>query len=175
MGSGSGVSCSIGVSTVLSPEEQALYQNPDEIRELLDRSRTIALVGLSAERQKASFFVASYLKHTGYRIIPVNPRHTEILGEKCYADLTDISVPVEIVDIFRPPDDCDDIVQKAIAIHAKAVWMQLKIVNLHAAETARKAGLRVVVDKCVKMEHGRYAGTLHWAGMNTGIISARKR
>jgi predicted CoA-binding protein len=175
MGSGSGVSCSIGVSTVLSPEEQALYQDPDEIRRLLDQSRTIAVVGLSADPQKASSFVASYLKYAGYRIIPVNPRYTEILGEKCHSDLADITDPVDIVDIFRPEGDCDDIVQEAIAIRAGAVWMQLRIVNLHAAETARKAGLRVVVDKCIKMEHGRYAGTLHWAGMNTGIISARKR
>jgi hypothetical protein len=175
MGSGSGVSCSIGVSTGLTPEEQLLYQNPDVIADLLDRSKTIAIVGLSADRQKASFFVGSYLKYAGYRIIPVNPQYQEILGERCYPDLGNIAFPVDIVDIFRPAHDCDEIVRKAIAIQARAVWMQLKIINLHAADTAQQAGLTVIMDKCIKMEHGRYAGTLHFSGMNTGIISARKR
>ena len=168
MGHGSGVSCSIGLSTELTPYEQSLYQKPDEIVDLLDRSKNIAIVGISTDRQKASFFVASYLKYNGYRIIPVNPRYQEILGVTCYPDLTEIPVPVDIVDIFRPAADCDEIARKAIGIRAKAIWMQLKIVNVPAAQNAKEAGLKAIVDKCIKMEHGRYWGTLHWAGMNTG-------
>ena len=164
MGAGTGISLSIGARTSLTPEEQVIYQNPDEIIGLLDRSRTIAIVGLSADRQKASFIVADYLKEARYRIIPVNPRYKEILGVTCYPDLTDIPETVDIVDIFRPANDCNEIVRKAIAVRAKAVWMQLKIVNLAAAARARQASLTVVVDKCIKVEHGRYSGTFHSRG-----------
>jgi len=132
------------------------------------------MVGLSADRQKASFFVASYLRYEGYRVIPVNPRGGEILGERVYPDLVSIPDRVDLVDVFRPASECARIVEQAAGIHAKAVWTQLRIVNFEAAENALAAGLKVVMDKCVKMEHGRYGGSLHWAGMNTEILTAKK-
>jgi predicted CoA-binding protein len=174
MGLGSGASCAISLNTVLTPEQQALYQDPHTIRDILADAKTIAIVGLSADRQKASYFVATYLKREGYRVIPVNPRGGTILGETVYPDLTSIPDNVDIVDIFRPAHEVPGIVDQAIAIGAKAVWMQLRIINFEAAEKARAAGLAVVMDKCVKMEHGRFSGSLHWAGMNTEIISAQR-
>ena len=174
MGLGSGASCSISLNTVLTPEQQALYQDPDLIRDILKQAKTIAIVGLSSERQKASYFVATYLKREGYRIIPVNPRGGTILGEMVYPDLISIPEQVDLVDVFRPASEVPAIVDQAIAIKAKGVWTQLRILNFEAAEKARAAGLAVVMDKCVKMEHGRFSGSLHWAGMNTELISARR-
>lgn len=174
MGLGSGASCSISLNTVLTPEQQALYQDPGCIRDILEHSRTIAIVGLSSDRQKASYFVATYLKREGYRIIPVNPRGGTILGETVYTDLKSIPEKVDVVDIFRPSGETPEIVDQAIAIGAKSIWMQLRIINFEAAEKARAAGLSVVMDKCVKMEHGRFSGSLHWAGMNTELITARR-
>ena len=133
------------------------------------------MVGLSADRQKASYFVATYMQHEGYRIIPVNPRGGTILGETVYAGPEGVFPEhVDVVDIFRPAGEVPAIVEQAIAIGAKAIWTQLRIMHPQAAEKARAAGLAVVMDKCVKMEHGRYSGSLHWAGMNTEIISARR-
>jgi predicted CoA-binding protein len=180
MGSRPGAACAVSLNTSLTPEQRALYQDVAQVNRLLDRAKTIAVVGLSSDRQKASFFVAAYLQDKGYRIVPVNPKGGEILGEKVYPDLASIPFPVDLVDIFRPSGEIDAIVDQAIArqekgVDAPAIWMQLRLVNLRAAERARAAGLTVIVDKCVKMEHGRYAGTLHLAGMNTEIISAKKR
>jgi predicted CoA-binding protein len=180
MGSGTGVSCAVTLNTSLTPEERARYQDVGQINQLLGAAKTIAIVGLSSDRQKASFFVAGYLKDEGYRIVPVNPKADVILGEKVFPDVASIPFPVDIVDIFRPPPEIDEIVSQVIArkekgIDAPAIWMQLRLVNLAAAERALAAGLTVIVDKCVKMEHGRYHGGLHSAGMNTEIISAKKR
>lgn len=174
MGFGSGASCAITLNTVLTPEQQALYQDPDCIRDILAQAKTIAMVGLSADRQKASYFVANYLKREGYRVIPVNPRGGTILGEQVYPDLSSIPERVDVVNVFRPAAEVPAIVDQAIAIGAVAVWTQLRIIHLEAAEKAREAGLSVVMDKCVKMEHGRFSGSLHWAGMNTEIITARR-
>jgi hypothetical protein len=168
------LACDIRMNSVLPPELQPRYQDPALIRNLLATTRTIAVVGLSKDPQRPSYFVASYLQYEGYRIIPVNPTATEILGERCYPDLLSIEEPVDLVDIFRPASACDEIVQQAIAIRAKAVWLQLRIINLTAAQAAEAAGLQVVIDRCIKMEHGRYSGSLHWVGMNTEIVSARK-
>ena len=180
MGSGPGVSCAVTLNSSLTPEQRARFQDVAQINHLLDTSKTIAIVGLSSDRQKASYFVAGYLKDEGYRIVPVNPKADTILGEKVYPDVASIPFPVDIIDIFRPPQDVDEIVNQAIArkqkgIDSPAIWMQLRIFNLPAAERAVAAGLTVIADKCVKMEHGRYEGGLHFAGMNTEIISARKR
>jgi len=180
MGSGPGVSCAVTLNSSLTPEQRARFQDVAQINNLLNASKTIALVGLSSDRQKASYFVAGYLKDEGYRIVPVNPKADTILGEKVYPDVASIPFPIDLIDIFRPPQDVDEIVNQAIArrqkgIDSAAIWMQLRIVNLPAAERALAAGLTVIVDKCVKMEHGRYRGGLHFAGMNTEIISARKR
>ncbi len=165
----------IALNTALNPEQRARYQNTREIQRLLTEARTIAVVGLSTESTKASNMVASYLRDEGYRIIPVNPRASEILGLECYPDLKSIPVPVDVVDIFRPAAEVAAIVQDAVAIQAQAVWMQLRIIDFDAADRALEAGLSVVVDKCIKMEHGRFGGALHFAGMNTEVISARRR
>lgn len=175
MGSGTSLSQSVALNSLLTPEEQELYQNAATISKILQGSRTIAMVGLSAESQKASYFVATYLRSAGYRIIPVNPRVKEIFGEPSYPNLSSIPDKVDLVDIFRPAKDCLPIVEEAIACHIPAIWIQLKIVNLEAAEKARAAGLLTVMDLCVKMEHGRYSGGLHEAGMNTEIISAKRQ
>ena len=174
MGPGSGASCAITLNTALTPEEQRLYQDPRTIQRLLRDARTVAIVGLSTDRQRASWFVANYLQKEGYRIVPVHPTATEILGERVYPSLAEVPGRVDIVDVFRPPAEAVDLARAAIAIGARAFWMQLKLANLEAAALARAAGLDVVADRCIKMEHARYCGRLQCAGMNTEIISARK-
>ena len=144
------------------------------LRRILRTSRTIAIVGLSADWFRPSYFAAKYLQEHGYRIIPVNPRYTEILGERCHATLTTIDVPVDIVDVFRRTEDVLPIAEQAIAIGAKCLWQQIGVRNEQAAALAAAAGLEVVMDRCVKIEHGRLFGGLHWAGVNTGVISARR-
>lgn len=162
------------MNTSLDADQRDKYQNPHVIRELLTHGKTIAVVGLSSEKTKASNMVASYLQDEGYRVIPVNPSADEILGEKVYKDLRSIPFPIDIVDVFRPAAEVAGIVDRAIEIGAKAVWMQLRIIDFAAADRALAAGLKVVMDRCIKMEHGRYCGALHWAGMNTEVISARR-
>ncbi len=174
MGPGPGLACAITLNSALTPEQQRLYQDPRLIQRLLAETRTIAIVGLSTDPQRASWFVASYLQKEGYRIIPVNPKADRILGEKAYPDLASVPFKVDMVDVFRPAAECPAVARQAVAVGAKALWLQLKLVSIEAAEIAAKGGLAVVVDRCVKMEHGRYRGRLHWAGMNTEIISARK-
>ena len=166
--------CDLRLNTTLSEEERRRWQHPDVVRRLLATARTVAIVGMSADPQKASAFVAAYLQHEGYRILPVNPRGGRVLGETIYPDLAAIPVPVDIVDLFRPSAEAPTFARQAVAIGAKALWLQLRIVSVEAAEIAEAAGLDVVMDRCVKMEHGRYHGTLHWGGMNTEIVSARK-
>lgn len=174
MGFGTSIACDISMNTRLTAEERKLYQDVETIRDLLHRAHTVAMVGLSDKKERASNFVGSYLKSEGYKIIPVNPNLSEVLGEKSYPDLKSIKEPVDIVDIFRRPDEIMPIVEQAIEIKAKAIWMQLLIVNRDAAKLARDNGLIVIMDKCMKIEHGRYIGTLHWAGMNTEIVTAKK-
>jgi predicted CoA-binding protein len=174
MGSGPGVACAITLNSALTPEQQRLYQDPLVIQRLLRETRTIAIVGLSTDPQRASWFVGSYLKNAGYTVIPVNPKAQEIIGEKSYPDLASIPVPVDMVEVFRPAAECLAVARQAVAIKAKSLWLQLRLVNIEAAEYAAKSGLAVILDRCVKMEHGRYHGLLHWGGMNTEIISARK-
>ena len=174
LGPGSGLSCAVRLNSVLTEEQKNLYQNRQDIEWVLDELRVIAMVGLSADPQKASSFVAGYLLEAGYQVVPVNPRADDILGQKVYRTLADIPFPVDVVDVFRPAAECDSLVEQAIAIRARAFWQQLRIVNLGAAERARAAGLISVVDACLKMEHGRTHGGLHEAGMNTELISARR-
>jgi predicted CoA-binding protein len=174
MGFGTSIACDISMNTRLSADERKLYQDVETIRDLLHRARAVAIVGLSDKKERASNFVGSYLKSENYKIIPVNPNLTEVLREKSYPDLKSIPVPVDIVDIFRRADEIMPIVEQAIEIKAKAIWMQLQIVNRDAAKLAHDHGLIVIMDKCMKIEHGRYIGTLHWAGMNTEIVTAKK-
>ncbi|NOT75650.1 MAG: CoA-binding protein [Cyclobacteriaceae bacterium] len=174
MGLGTSLSSDISMNTRLSAEERNKFQNSETVRKILNNSKTIAIVGLSDKKERASNFVGSYLKSERYTIIPVNPMKQEILGEKCYPDLASIPGPVDVVDIFRKPEECLNVVKEAIAIKAKAVWLQLGVINVEAAELAQQNGLLVIMDRCLKMEHGRYIGNLHWAGMNTEIITSRK-
>jgi predicted CoA-binding protein len=174
MGSGSGIVCSVNLNTELTLQQRERYQNVETIKNILCNSKTVAVVGCSAALQKASNMVASYLRDEGYRIIPVNPQATEILGQRCYPSLSDIPEKVDVVDIFRPSYEVAAIVEESIRIKAKSIWMQLKIIDFAAADKAIGAGLSAIVDKCIKMEHGRFSGGLHSAGMNTGIISARR-
>ena len=144
------------------------------LRRILHAGHTIAVVGLSAEWHRPSYFAASYMQQQGYRIIPVNPRYESILGERCHASLETIDVPVDIVDVFRRTADVLPIARQAIAIGAKCLWQQIGVKNEDAERLAAEAGLDVVTDRCVKIEHARLFGGLHWAGVNTGVISARR-
>jgi predicted CoA-binding protein len=144
------------------------------LRCILRQHRTIAIVGLSADWFRPSNFVAKYLQQHGYRVVPVNPRYPEILGERCYAALADIPFKVDMVDVFRRSSDVLPIAEAAIAIGARCLWQQIGVVNLEAAALAEAAGMDAVMDRCVKIEHGRVFGGLHWAGVNTGVISARR-
>ena len=144
------------------------------LRRILRTSRTIAIVGLSAEWHRPSFFAAKYLQEHGYRVIPVNPRYDKILGERCHPTLATIEIPVDIVDVFRRSEDVMPIAEEAIAIGAKCLWQQIGVKNEAAAALAASAGLEVVMNRCVKIEHGRLFGGLNWAGVNTGVISARR-
>ena len=175
MGPGSGPACDITLNTRLTDEQRRRFQSVETIQRLLRDSRTIAIVGLSTDPAKASQFVGTYLRHEGYRIIPVNPRAREILGEPAYPDLASIPFPVDLVDVFRPGRECLTLAEQAIAAGIPAIWFQLRIDALEGAERGAGAGLDVVVDRCIKMEHGRWGGTLHWAGMNTELVTARKR
>jgi len=144
------------------------------LRRILRTSRTIAIVGLSAACHRPSFFAAKYLQEHGYRVVPVNPRYDEILGERCHPSLATIEIPVDIVDVFRRSEDVMPIAEEAIAIGAKCLWQQIGVKNEAAAALAARAGLEVVMNRCVKIEHGRLFGGLNWAGVNTGVISARR-
>ena len=144
------------------------------LRRVLTRSRTLAVVGLSAQWYRPSYFAAKYMQDHGYRIVPVNPRYATVLGETCYPDLRSIPEPVDLVDCFRKPGEIPAIADDAIAIGAKVLWMQLGIVNDEAAQRASAAGLDVVMNRCVKIEHARILGGLNWAGVNTGVISSRR-
>jgi len=142
---------------------------------ILERYKRIALVGLSANPFRPSHFAAVYMLAEGYDVTPVNPREKEILGRRSYASLRDVPGPIEIVDIFREPSAVPGIVEDAIAVGAKVIWMQLGVINEAAAERARAAGLEVVMDRCVKIEHARFFGGLSTIGLNTGVISSQKR
>ncbi len=145
-----------------------------ELRRILKGSRTIAVVGLSADWFRPSYFAAKYMQEHGYRVIPVNPKYSEILGERCYPDLRSIPETVDIVDVFRKSEDCLPIAQEATAIGAKTLWLQIGVINEDARKIAEGAGLSVVMNRCVKIEYARLFGGLNWFGVNTKIISARR-
>lgn len=144
------------------------------LRRILKQNSTIAVVGLSANWYRPSFFAAKYLQQHGYRIIPVNPRYEEILGEPCYPELAAIPEPVDVVDCFRRAEDIPPLAEQAIHIGAKVLWLQLGVIHQAAAEQAQQAGLEVVMDRCMKIEHARLFGGLNWAGVNTGVITAQR-
>ena len=150
-----------------------LFRSPT-LRRILKENRNIAVVGLSAKWHRPSYFAAKYLADHGYNVIPVNPAYEEVLGRPCYPSLEAIPEPVDVVDCFRRAEDIPPLVDSAVNIGARVLWMQLGVIHEEAAETARAAGLEVVMDRCMKIEHARLFGGLGWAGINTGVISARR-
>lgn len=146
------------------------------LRRILKENRVIAVVGLSADWFRPSYFAAKYMQEHGYRVIPVNPRYAgkEVLGERCYAGLREIPDKVDVVDVFRRSEDVGPIADEAIAIGAKVLWQQIGVKNEAAAAKARAAGLETVMDRCVKIEHARLFGGLNWMGVNTRVISAKR-
>ncbi len=146
----------------------------DGLRRILMKNRTIAVVGLSAHWHRPSYFAAKYMLEHGYTVIPVNPAYTEVLGQACYPSLREVPQPVDIVDCFRRAAEIPAIAGDAIAIGAKVLWLQLGVVHPGAARLAEAAGLQVVMDRCVKIEHARLFGGLNWFGVNTGIVSSRR-
>ena len=146
----------------------------EKVRRILRKHKTLAVVGLSAQWHRPSYFAAKYMQEHGYRVIPVNPGYDTILGERCYKSLRDIPEKVDIVDCFRKPAEIPAIAEDAIAIGAKVLWMQLGVHNAQARARAEGAGLEVVENRCVKIEHGRFFGGLGWVGVNTRVISAKR-
>jgi predicted CoA-binding protein len=146
----------------------------EKIRRILRTHKTLAVVGLSAQWHRPSFFAAKYMQEHGYRVIPVNPQYDTILGEKCFKSLRDIPEKVDVVDCFRKSAEIPAIADDAIAIGAKVLWMQLGVENAEARRKAEAAGLEVIENRCVKIEHGRFFGGLGWAGVNTRVISAKR-
>ena len=160
------------------PAEHAVltYADPYLLR-ILRTSRTVAMVGASPDWNRPSYFAMKYLLRKGFHVVPVNPRAAggEILGQTVYASLAEIPEPIDVVDVFRRADAIPGIVDEAIRLHAKVVWMQLGVQHAQAARTAEAAGLEVVMDRCMKIEYGRLSGELAWSGVNSGIISSRRR
>ena len=144
------------------------------LHRILRQYKTIAMVGVSNSPHRPSYFAAKYMLHHGYRVVPVNPRYEEVLGEKCYPSIPAIPFAVALVDCFRKPAEIPMLAEQAIEANAKCLWLQLGIVHEQAEQSARDAGLDVVSDRCVKIEHGRLFGGLNFAGVNTGVISSRR-
>jgi len=148
------------------------YQDPLTIQRVLHTAKTIAIVGLSRNELRASYFVGYYLKRHGYRIIPVNPRETEVLGEKSFKSLIDVPVPVDVVNVFRAPDALPGIAAEAAQIHAGSLWCQFGVINEEGGRIAENSGVSVIMDRCMKVEHARYVGRMHWLGFNTQRITS---
>jgi predicted CoA-binding protein len=154
--------------------EVSQFQDPFVIREILTTARTIAVVGLSSNPLRPSNFVGFYLKRHGYHIVPVNPREREAVGEKAYASLSEVPFPIDVVDVFRAPQFVPEIAEEAVKVGAKALWLQFGVISAEGARIARDGGLEVVVDRCMKVEHARNLGRMHWLGFNTGIVGAQR-
>jgi predicted CoA-binding protein len=154
------------------PFDMSRYQDPLTIQRVLFGAKTVAVVGLSKNELRASYFVAYYLRRHGYRVIPVNPREPEILGERSFKTLADVPVPVDIVNVFRAPNALPGIAEEAVAIGAKNLWCQYTVINQEGGRIAEAGGLSVVMDRCIKVEHARYAGRMHWLGFNTERITS---
>jgi len=150
----------------------SLYQDPLAIQRVLHNAKTIAIVGLSPNELRASYFVGYYLKRHGYEVIPVNPREKEILGVKSYKSLLDVTAPVDIVNVFRAPDALPAIATEAVKIGAGSLWCQFGVINEEGARIAEEGGVSVIMDRCLKVEHARYAGRMHWLGFNTQRITS---
>ena len=154
------------------PFDMTRYQDPATIQRVLHTAKTIAIVGLSKNPLRASYFVGFYCSRHGYRIIPVNPRESAILGESCYRSLSEVPDPIDLVAVFRAPDALPAIARAAVAVGAKTLWCQFGVVNEEGGRIAEEGGLSVVMDLCVKIEHARYEGRMHWLGYNTHRITS---
>ena len=159
-------------SSGTAPFDPSCYQDPLTIQRVLNTAKTIAVVGLSPNELRASYFVGYYLKRHGYRVVPVNPREAEILGEKSFKSLSDIPGTIDVVNVFRAPDVLPGIAREAVAIGAGALWCQFGVINAEGAQIAAAGGLAVVMDRCIKVEHARFAGRMHWLGFNTQRITS---
>jgi predicted CoA-binding protein len=148
------------------------YQDPSTIQRVILTAKTVAIVGLSRNELRASYFVGFYLQRHGYRIVPVNPREETILGERSFKTLADVPVHIDIVDVFRAPDAVPGIAREAVAVGASALWCQFTVINEEGARLAEAGGLSVVMDRCLKVEHARYVGRMHWLGFNTQRITS---
>jgi len=148
------------------------YQDPMTIQRVIHSARTIAIVGLSKNQMRASFFVGFYLRRHGYRVIPVNPRGSDVLGEKSYKTLADVRERVDVVNVFRAPEALPGIAEEAVAIGATNLWCQFTVINEEGGRIAEAGGLSVVMDRCLKVEHARYVGRMHWLGFNTQRITS---
>jgi uncharacterized protein len=148
------------------------YQDPATIQRVILNAKTVAIVGLSKNELRASYFVGFYMKRHGYRVIPVNPREPEILGERSCKSLADVPVHIDIVDVFRSADALPGIAREAVAVGASALWCQFTVINEEGAHIAEAGGLSVVMDRCLKVEHARYVGRMHWLGFNTQRITS---
>ena len=155
-----------------APFDLSRYQDPLTVQRVLHTAKTVAIVGLSKNQLRASYFVGFYLRRHGYRVIPINPRETEIFGEKSFNRLVDVPVPVDIVNVFRAPDALPAIAAEAVKIHAGNLWCQFSVINEEGGRIAEDGGLSVVMDRCIKVEHARYAGRMHWLGFNTQRITS---
>ena len=159
--------------TVNTPSfDLARYQDPLTIQRVLYNAKAIAVVGLSPNELRASYFVGYYLKRHGYTIFPVNPRESQILGEQSYKSLLDLPAPVDIVNVFRAPDALPGIAEEAVKIHAGTLWCQFGVINAEGARIGEAGGLTVIMDRCLKVEHARYIGRMHWLGFNTQRITS---
>jgi len=150
------------------------FQDPHTILELILNARTVALVGLSGNELRASHFVGYYLKRHGYRVVPVNPNEESVLGERAYPTLADVPEHIDVVDVFRAPAAVPELAQEAVDAGAGALWLQFGVISPKGAKIASEAGLDVVMDRCMKVEHARYLGRMHWLGFNTGAISGTR-
>lgn len=148
------------------------YQDPLTIQRVIHGAKTIAIVGLSKNQMRASYFVGFYLRRHGYRVIPVNPRESEVLGEPSFKSLRDVPGRVDIVNVFRAPDALPAIAEDAVAIGASNLWCQFTVINEEGGRIAEAGGLSVVMDRCLKVEHARYIGRMHWLGFNTQRITS---
>jgi hypothetical protein len=157
---------------MMPPFDLGRYQDPLTIQRVIHTAKTIAIVGLSKTELRSSHFVGFYLKRHGYRIVPVNPREPEILGEKSFKSLLDVPVPIDIVNVFRAPDAVPKIAEEAVAAGAKNLWCQFTVISAEGARIAEEGGLSVVMDRCLKVEHARYMGRMHWLGFNTSRITS---
>jgi len=163
----------------MTSTDEPTFSPPSAVdrKRILDSTRTIGIVGASSNPARASNFVLTYLKSSvcDFDLYPINPRETEILGLPAYPSLADLPVVPDLVSVFRRPDDCPDVAREAVDAGGKTLWLQLGIESEEAAEIALAAGLNVVMNRCVKIEHARFAGGLHLAGFNTGVIHSRRQ